>query len=195
METTLPIEERTQFFCARYPHNKQKYMRFALMFVREKEAAEDIINDSFINLWENRDNLTAIINIESYFYTIIKNNCRQWIRNKKKQLEIQKKIHDANYWLLQVDLNDLDDYDPNLIFSAEIRAILEKQLMKLPKLTRLVFTENRFDGMTYDEIAKKYNISTRTVTREIQTTLALLRVSLKDYLPIFAIFFSSISHR
>lgn len=187
MADTTTIERRLPFFCEQYPKNRQKYLRFALMFVRDKAAVEDIVNDSFMKLWENRDSLACVTNLEGYFYTIVKNNCRDWIRNRQTHLKIQHDIHDSNYRLLQYDLSTLDEYDPNMIFAGEIHAILRQQLEKMPKLSREIFIENRFNNMTYENIAQKYDVSVRVVTREIQAALATLRISLSDYLTILVV--------
>ena len=53
----------------------------------------------------------------------------------------------------------------------------------MPEMTRQIFFSSRFEDLTYEEIAAKYNVSPRKVKREIQSVLSMMRKSLKDYLP------------
>lgn len=182
MAEFMTIEQRINLFCEQYYQTRSKYVRFAFRFVRDRDVVEDLVNESFVNFWANKQSLAHVSNLESYFYTIVKNNCRDWIRSKQTRLEIQKNIHDSNYRLLQYDLNALDTYDPNLIHTEEIRTIVMQELNKLPKLKQDIFIESRFNDMTYEEISVKFGISIRMVTRAIQSVLATLRLSLRDYL-------------
>lgn len=179
------IDTDLQKFSESIHRDKLKYINFALRFVRERAVAEDLVDDSFISFWTNRSNISDCTNFNSYFYTIIKNNCLNWLRDKDAQIKIQKKILDTSYRLLQYDIASLEDYDTNLIFTQEIRVILQDQLKKMPELTRMIFNDSRFNDMTYEEIAKKYDISVWKVSREIQFALNILRIELKDYLPAF----------
>ena len=54
----------------------------------------------------------------------------------------------------------------------------------MSELSRNIFISSRFEDLTYEEIAAKYGVSPRKVKREIQKSLEILRVSLKDYLPL-----------
>ncbi|MEG2061978.1 MAG: sigma-70 family RNA polymerase sigma factor, partial [Alistipes sp.] len=174
-----------QQFGESFYRNRYKYQNFAQRFVRNSAVVEDLINDSFINLWERRTELEPDCVVEAYFYTILKNNCLNWLRDQKSQGEIQNKLFDTSYRLLQYDISTLENYDPNFIFSNEIRDILQEQLAKMSPLVREIFKDNRFRDMTYEQIAAKYHISVWKVAREIQTAMRILRVSLGDYLPVF----------
>lgn len=173
-----------QQFCESFYRERAKYVNFAARFIRNQTAVEDLINDCFVIFWENREFLAEDTVCEAYFYTIVKNKCLNYLRDKQTHIKIQNQIHATSTRLLQYDLASLESYDPNLIFSNEIRTILKQQLTTMPELTRCIFHDNRFENMTYEEIAHKYNISIWKVAREMQTALNMLRLALKDYLPI-----------
>ena len=69
------------------------------------------------------------------------------------------------------------------LFEDEIADIFRRELDRMPARTAAVFHASRIEGKTYKEIAEALGIPVRTVTREIQNALVLLRKSLKDYLP------------
>ena len=66
----------------------------------------------------------------------------------------------------------------------ELTRNIEAALARLPESYREAFEMNRFQNMTYNEIAQKLNVSSKTVDYRIQQALKLLRVELKDYLPL-----------
>lgn len=180
----MTLDSNIRTFCDNFHQERTKYVNFALRFVRDRAAVEDLINDSFVTFWERRESLAADTVCEAYFYTIVKNRCLNYLRDMQTRSKIRDDLQDTTYRLMQYDLASLESYNPNLIFSSEIQQILDQQLRTLPELTRSIFRDNRFEHMTYEEIARKYDISVWKVAREIQTALQVLRHALKDYLPM-----------
>lgn len=170
-------------FAESFFRERHKYLKFALRFVHNPAVVEDLVNDGFTKFWERRGTIPDDVNVEAYFYTIIKNNCLNWLRDKEAQCRVQNRMLDTSYRLLRYDIATLENYDPNLIFTNEIRTILQEQLDRMPELTCRIFMDNRFHDLSYEEIAKKYNISIWKVSREIQAAMSALRISLRDYLP------------
>ena len=174
-------------FVENFHKTRDRYLQYALRFVHNPDVAEDLINESFANLWEKRSSIPDDTIIERYFYTIIKNVCLNWLRNRETHYRVENKIYDASYKLLQYEISMLENFDPNQIFTNEIQEILTEQLAKMPALTRQIFMDNRFSDLTYEEIAAKHSISVFKVTREIHTAISLLRISLQDYLPAYLV--------
>ena len=81
-------------------------------------------------------------------------------------------------------IRSLNACDPQRLFTDEIRAIVECEMLTMPQVTRQVFELSRFCGKTYAEIAEALGISQRRVTSEMQRALAIMRNALKDYLPV-----------
>ena len=74
--------------------------------------------------------------------------------------------------------------DPDFYVVEELARNIEAALSRLPESYREAFEMNRFQNLTYNEIAEKLNVSSKTVDYRIQQALKLLRVELKDYLPL-----------
>lgn len=74
--------------------------------------------------------------------------------------------------------------DPNFYIEEELIHKIEKSIMDLPENYRQAFEMNRFQDMTYKEIASHLNISSKTVDYRIQQALKILRIKLKDYMPL-----------
>ena len=79
--------------------------------------------------------------------------------------------------------------DPDFYVVEELMAKIEKAVMRLPDSYRITFEMSRYQDKTYKEIAKELNVSIKLVEYRIQQSLRLLRVELKDYLPLITIIF------
>lgn len=112
---------------------------------------------------------------EDYLFKAVKNRCLTLInRNELKQQIVNTLYAD---WQSQYE-------DPDFYVVEELTRNIEAALSRLPESYREAFEMNRFQNMTYNEIAQKLNVSSKTVDYRIQQALKLLRVELKDYLPL-----------
>lgn len=73
---------------------------------------------------------------------------------------------------------------PDYYQLEELRENIRRAVEELPELYREAFEMNRFENRTYKEIAEELGISAKTVDYRIQQSLKILRVKLKDYLPL-----------
>ena len=147
---------------------------YACQYVNFKNS-EEIVQEIMIWLWENRE----VIKIESspipYLFRAVRNNC---LRQKNRD-ELKNKI----LTILYNHANTPYD-DPNFYIEEELIHKIEKSIMDLPENYRQAFEMNRFQDMTYKEIASHLNISSKTVDYRIQQALKILRIKLKDYMPL-----------
>lgn len=180
METTTanPVLNFVEFFY----RNRRRYRNFALRFVQAETVAEQIVDDCLVRLWERREQMEAPT-IESYFYVSLKNACLNYLRDRQRQCEIQKQIHDTSDRLRQYDIASLDSLDGAHIFSSEIHDIMQRKLQEMPGRARAIFLDSRFNALNHDQLAEKYDIPKFKVCRKIESVVKILRVALKDYLP------------
>ena len=85
-------------------------------------------------------------------------------------------------------IRTLESCDPHVLFEKDVQTILHDTLGSLDRKTGRIFSLSRFDGMTNREIAMELGISEKTVEYHISKALKVLRVALKDYLPLVGIF-------
>lgn len=163
---------------------KSRFIAVASAYVRDRSQAEDIVNDSFLSFWENRDNLPADCNHAAYLYRTVCNNCINHLKSTRFKLEARQQIHTTAYRMTLHRIAALEGCDPDRLFAEEITDILRRQMEHMPELMRNVFLASRVEEMTYKQIAERYDIPVRRVTAEIQKALELLRFSLRDYLTV-----------
>jgi RNA polymerase sigma-70 factor (ECF subfamily) len=153
-------------------------VNFARAFTKDVDAAEEIIQDIFTKLWGNRHSLTINSSLKSFLLRWVQNRCIDWVRHMD--------IHDSyRNTLLSAPLlveNDTDHY----VLYSELQVKLNDALRQMPDEISDAFRMNRFEGMTYREIADRQGISVRSVEVRIGKALQFLREKLKEFLvPVF----------
>ena len=172
-----------------YNQYRQRFVIIARRYVRDRMVAEDIVADSFVSFWNNRNNIPSDTNLPAYILTIVKNKSLNWLHAQQIHMRIENNIQTTQARLVDANIRSLESCDPERLFASEVREIVKEATSRMPELTRIVFEKSRNEGKTYAEIAKECGISTRQVTSEIQKALAILRRALKDYMPAIMLSF------
>lgn len=172
-----------------FTNYKGQFTRFSQTYVRDMAVAEDIVIDSFVYYWENRHRLAPDTNAPAYVLTVIKHKCLNFLQQQQIHKEIEEKIQSHAEWELSTRIATLKACEPNELFNAEAMEIVNRTLAKLPLRTRQIFVMSRMQNMSYKEIAEKLNITPKGVEFHIGKALKELRISLKDYLPVFLYLF------
>lgn len=147
---------------------------FALQYVEDLDAAQEICQKVFINLWERRSAIDANQSIKSYLFTAVRNKCLNHIRDNKKY---RSRILDLDCGDIELEFNDT----PLFSDTDELKNIIENALSELPEKCRMVFEMSRFQQMKYREIAEELDISQKTVEAHMSKAIKFLRNELKDY--------------
>ena len=148
---------------------------YAQRYISNQNICEDIVQEVFFNLWKKRKTLEITVSVRNFLITNVKNSCIDYLRRKEVE---------SRYITFQSEKFN-DEYDlEEFYYVLELEESMGKALSKLPEHVRTVFEMNRFKGITYSEIAKQNNISVKTVEAYVSRVLKMLRVELKEYLPI-----------
>ena len=147
---------------------------YAHQFV-DLEDAEEITQDVMLWLWEKREALTADIPLSNYLFKIIYNKAMNLIAKRGIMQRAKSYFYEKNKSMTE---------DINFYQVEELGKMIEKAVAELPESYRTAFELHRFKSMSYKEIAAALDISTKTVDYRIQQALKILRVKLKDYLPL-----------
>ena len=146
---------------------------FASQYVPVDDG-EEIVQDVMMWLWENRRTIANEMSLKSLLFTITKNKCLNHIAH----LQIKQRVHEELYRKFVEQFEDPDFYIP-----GELMEKLDQAIKNLPEDYRKAFEMNRFEDLTYKEIADKLNISEKTIAYRISQAFKILRKELKDYLP------------
>lgn len=171
-----------------YTKHYDRAYRFALLYVRNDQVAEDIAAESLIKLWETMKSETVEKPL-ALLLTILKHKSLDYLKMQISREEAFEAMAEWQQRELSIRVSTLEACNPNTIFSKEIRDIMTRTLEALPPQTRKVFEMSRFEGKSGKEIADALDITVKGVDYHIAKALKALRVSLKDYLPIFFFLF------
>lgn len=156
---------------------------FINQYVYDSEVAKNILQDVFLLLWEKKSILLDDSNLNAWLYTVAKNKALKYLRHKEyviNHVEISLLRQNEN----TLNASALDSIDTSEFAFREIEIIIERTLSSMPELVQAVFNLSRFENLKNREIAEKLDISEKTVEANITKSLKLLRIALKDYLPI-----------
>ncbi len=152
----------------------------SLQYLHDEKIADEIVQDSFMKLWEIRETLNDRFNIRNFLYTITKNSCLNYLRNQKIALKHQENL---KYMEMQFNYEALEKMGSYIEFE-ELRLKIDQAIASLPEDLRETFLLSRFDELQYKEIAEKLSISIKTVEARMTRSLKILRHELKDYLTV-----------
>ena len=141
----------------------------------ELEDAEEIVEDSLLWIWENRETLVIESSLSSYLFKMVYRRAL----NKLAHIDATQRADTRFYEEMQEMLQDTDYYQ-----IEELAKRIEDAVAALPESYRVAFVMHRFRDMSYKEIAETLGVSPKTIDYRIQQALKQLRVDLKDYLPL-----------
>lgn len=175
-------------FAKVYERNYKRSFLFAKSYVHDDLVAEDIAAESLFKYWqicrESEENVS-----EAMLVTILKNRAIDHLRTEMhKQIALESMAETAMR-NLEIQVTALEACDPNELFSEEIQRIIQQTLKTLPEQTREIFWLSRYENLSVKEIAEKKNLTPKAVEYHITKSLKAMRIALKDYLPLWLIWF------
>ena len=146
---------------------------YAYKYFRDKDTAEEIIQDLFYKLWEKKETILIRSSIKSYLYRSVYNNAMMLIR--------EKNIRKTTNLLPENSAMHPGHRPDEQMETIELNSVVESTLYSMPQKVRRIFEMSRFEGLKYKEIAEKLLISIKTVEASMGKALKLFRENLKEY--------------
>jgi len=147
----------------------QRLFGFAFKYFKNETDAEELVQEVFVKVWENRQTLKSELSFRSYLFTIALNQIRKHFNKKATSLRyLESLTQDPEY---QVSFQD-DSYESNL---QQINLIIEQ----LPPRRREIFIKSKLEGKSSKEVAQELNISAGTVDNQVSEALRFIRSQLK----------------
>lgn len=160
-------------FCKLYALYKDRLIYFAIKFIKSYDLAEDVFQDAFTTIWQNRRFLNPDMPFSSYIYTIVKNRLLNLLNNINNDQKLK------NYLL--AGAIDFTNETENSVLSTDLSQLLEKALNTLTPQQRRVFEMSRTEMKPHKEIAEELGISVHTVQQHISASLKIIRDFLLKY--------------
>ncbi len=146
-----------------------KLVRFAREFVILEEDAENITQDVFTDLWERRDSMDHVENMNAYLFRLVKNRCLDHLKHKifeQKYVEVMQTSFEIE---LNLKLQSLDRFDgSDMSVGNDTEILVRAAINSLPKRCRDIFLLSRMEGLKYKEISERLGISVNTVECQME---------------------------
>ena len=159
-----------------------KLYGFALKYFKNETDTEELVQEVFVKVWENRQSLKSELSFKSYLFTIALNQIRKHFNKKATSLRYLESLQNDPEFSDQVMT---DDYETTL---RQIYQIIEQ----MPPRRREIFMKSKLEGKSSKEIAAELNISAGTVDNQVSEALRYIRSRLNTEnisLLLFAVLF------
>lgn len=151
-----------RFLFVRY-YPKVKY--FISHIVKSEDVAEELSQDIFTRLWVKRKDAVKINSFNSYVYRMARNAALNHVARKY--------LEDA---YVSVNVEEEKSYTSEDVFIAmEIESLVQIAVDKMPEQRKKIYTMSRIENLKNDEIARKLNISKKTVENHLNIALGEIR--------------------
>ena len=146
--------------------------RFALRYLKNVPDAEELVQEVFVKVWENRKNLKTDLSFKSYLFTISLNHIRKHFHKKAITLRYLESLQNDSEPAHDQSMNN-EDYESVM---ERINLIIDE----MPPRRREIFIKSKMDGKSSKEIAAELGISSGTVDNQVSEAMHQLRSRLKN---------------
>ena len=151
-----------------------RFFRIAYYYLKTEEWAQEVVLDVFMKIWERRESLHTIANLEDCFFVTVKNASLNYLEKEQRRRNITEEISETP---------PDQEYSPEeTLISEELFAHYVKALDRLPEKCREIFIRIREEKQSYAQVAGELKISTNTVDAQLQKAVTRLRDMLSRYL-------------
>lgn len=161
---------------------------FAKSYTCDQSQAESMAAEALSIFWQRRASGETIEMPLPFLFSVIRNKALHFLRHESVKLRAHGEISDDAARELQFRIDTLEACDPHSLYEDDVRKILRRTLDSLGEKTDRVFILSRFEGMSNKDISRELGITEKAVEYHITKALKALRTTLKDYLPLIAIF-------
>ncbi|WP_286753644.1 MULTISPECIES: RNA polymerase sigma factor [Sphingobacterium] len=143
----------------------------------DEDEAADVVQQTFLDLLEMKEKIPEIKSVKSFLFIMSRNLAFKKLRRKL--------VSDSYRDFYANQYKEASSFIEEWIVFKELDDLIEKEIDKLPHKMKEIFILSRHADMSYSEIAKKLNISDKTVKKQISNALKLIRLKVdKEYEPL-----------
>ncbi len=162
----------------RYEH---RLYTLAAQLTKSDQVAKDIIQDVFLKLWEHRNNMESIGNIEAWLYRVTENKVIDFLRKAAADSRLRQRIWNR----LQHNTDEAEQQ----VAVKEYNQLIKAAIDKLPPQRKLIYQLNKEDGLNYQQIADELQLSRHTVKNQLFSAVQSVRRFISRSNRFFSIFF------
>ena len=147
-------------------------VRYAKTLIKDHDTAEEIVQDLFFRLWQDREKIKIESSLNGYLFRSVHNKCLHYIEHKKVVERHAKEMLSRKH--------ESPENPSDILHYKELQAKIARILDRLPERCGKIFYMNRFEGLKYTEIAEKLSVSVKTVESNMGRALKEFRKELTE---------------
>ena len=152
---------------------RDRLFRFAFKMIKSSEEADELVQETFVKLWEGRDLLSSVNAPENYIFCIIRNKAIDRIRKISLDSRLREQV-----WK---QIKDAHCNTEEILFAEDTNHLIQEAFEKLSPQRKVVFKLSRLDGLNHEEIAVQLHISENTVKNHLVSSLRFIREHLDHH--------------
>ena len=145
---------------------------FALVQTKNKQMAEDVVQDTFLKLWNNRSNLNCYGNVQALVFTMARNLIIDAFRRQTANVDIESYLQQHEAISNATSPEDSLYFNETKVHIQQAKALLSSKECK-------IYEMSREQNMPIKEIAETLNLSPQTVKNYLTSTLKMFRSQLR----------------
>lgn len=147
-------------------------VNFVNRYLNDFENSREVVQSTFIKIWKQKDEIVIKTSAKAYLYQVTKNTMIDFVRNPKnvKSGELTDQL-----------ISNIEDVTEEHLDPYIVRQAFESAMKDMKDKSREIFIMNKFEGLTYEEIADYLNISKRSVEDNIYRVSRHLKENLKNH--------------
>jgi RNA polymerase sigma-70 factor (ECF subfamily) len=153
---------------------------YARTFVRDNDLARDIVQDTFMRIWEKKEQIRIHTSWRVYIYRSVHNHAINYLSKNQTWKQRQQEIAEEIRYQHELATRYLEEEAIDKAASEDIHHRLQAALRDLPDQCRTIFLMSRRQDLSYPQIAEQLHISINTVKTQMKRALQKLREALKQ---------------
>lgn len=158
---------------------------YALKFIVNHQEAEDLVQEVFIQVWENRKDILPDSNFEAYLFTLVRNRCLNALKKRAVEKGYIEKIQADSEELYAISFDADDDF---VSMERRLHQELENIIVVMPERCQIAFRLKWIEGKKIREIAEIMKISTTMVDKHLAKGMEIARQKLNTGMFLFFTF-------
>lgn len=147
-------------------------VRYAMTLIKDHDTAEEIVQDLFFRLWQDKEKLKIESSLNGYLFRSVHNKCLHFIEHNR--------VVERHAVEMSNRQTESQESPSDILHYKELQARVARILERLPERCGQIFFMSRFEGLKYTEIAEKLAVSVKTVESNMGRALKEFRKELTE---------------